>query len=78
MTAPRDGLVEAIDCHRIAVLARFAGAPTDAGAGIDLLKTVGDRVRKGDPLYRIHGADPADFAFATEAAAVLSGFGIGG
>jgi thymidine phosphorylase len=76
VVAPKDGVVEGVDCHRIAILARFAGAPTDPGAGIDLLKAVGDRVRKGEPLYRIHGADPADFAYAVDAAAQLSGFGL--
>jgi thymidine phosphorylase len=74
--APQTGLVQAVDCQRVAFLARLAGAPTDAGAGIDLLSTVGQPVKKGDPLYRIHAVDPADFGFAVEAAETASGFGI--
>ena len=73
ISAPRGGTVTAIDCHRIAILARLAGAPTDPGAGIDLLKKIGDPVRRGEPLYRIHGAEPSDFAFAAEAAGADSG-----
>lgn len=72
--AEQDGVVTAIDCHRIARLARLAGAPTDKGAGIDLLKKIGDTVDRGEPLYRIHAALPADFKFATEAAGAESGY----
>ncbi|MFN3523348.1 MAG: thymidine phosphorylase family protein [Phenylobacterium sp.] len=72
--ATASGLVAQIDCLRIANVARLAGAPTDAGAGVDLLKRVGDPVRAGEPLYRIHGSDPSDFAFAVEAAEMNGGF----
>jgi thymidine phosphorylase len=72
--AGRDGWVGSIDCFRIARLARMAGAPNDPGAGIDLIKRVGDRVRSGDPLYRIHGLDPSDFSTAATAAEEDSGF----
>lgn len=72
--AERDGAVAAIDCLRIANIARLAGAPTDAGAGIDLLKRVGETARRGEPLYRIHGSDACDFSFAVEAAGIDSGF----
>ncbi|SUS03337.1 putative thymidine phosphorylase [uncultured Defluviicoccus sp.] len=75
--AGRDGIVNEIDCFRIARIARTAGAPSDAGAGIDLLKKAGDVVRKGEPLYRLHGFDPSDFAAARSAAEESSGFEIG-
>ena len=71
------GRVQAIDCFRIARVARLAGAPTDKGAGVDLLKKVGDPVRAGEPLYRIHACFPTDFRFATEYAAASSGYTIG-
>jgi thymidine phosphorylase len=60
--------VTAVDCLRIAAVARLAGAPTDPGAGLDLLVRVGQRVAAGQPLYRIHASEPSDFAFAAEAA----------
>jgi thymidine phosphorylase len=72
--AARDGTVTGVDCLRIARIARLAGAPTDPGAGLDLLKRRGERVRKGEPLYRLHAEDPADFALACEAAGEDPGF----
>jgi thymidine phosphorylase len=74
VTARADGWIEAVDCERIRLVARLAGAPTDIGAGLDLLKRKGDAVRVGEPLYRIHGVDPADFGFAREAADIDPGF----
>lgn len=76
--AARDGVVSQIDCFRIARIARTAGAPSDPGAGIDLQKKLGDLVRKGEPLYRIHGLDHSDFAAACEASGDDSGFRIDG
>jgi thymidine phosphorylase len=72
VTAPHDGRVEAIDCLRIANIARLAGAPNDPGAGIDLLLKTGDIARAGEPLYRIHASEPSDFQFAVEAAGEAS------
>ncbi len=72
--APRDGIVNQVDCFRIARIARTAGAPNDPGAGIDLQKKPGDVVRKGEPLYRIHGLDHSDFSAACEASGEDSGF----
>ncbi|MBT5809304.1 MAG: thymidine phosphorylase family protein [Rhodospirillaceae bacterium] len=77
VTAPSDGVVSAIDCFRIARIARLAGAPTDKGAGIDLLKKAGDRVTAGEPLYRLHAHIEADFKFALNHASVDSGYTIG-
>jgi thymidine phosphorylase len=74
VVADADGTVTAIDCYRIARLARLAGAPTDKGAGIDLFKKVGDPVQNGEPLYRIHAAHATDFRFATDMVAEDSGY----
>lgn len=78
MTAEMDGTVAAIDCYRLNRIARLAGAPMDKGAGIDLLKKVGDRVRQGEPLYRIHACMPSDFNFAVDFAEEDDGFTISG
>ena len=74
VTARTDGWIEGVDCARIGRVARLAGAPTDVGAGVDLIKRKGDPVRAGEPLYRIHGVDAADFGFAREAADEDPGF----
>ncbi len=76
VAAGADGCIDSVDCLRIARIARLAGAPTDPGAGIDILKRSGDRVRRGEPLYRIHGVDPSDFDHAARAAETESGFHI--
>jgi thymidine phosphorylase len=76
VTATRPGRIAAVDCLRIATVARLAGAPTDPGAGLLLLKDVGDEVRAGDPLYRIYGEEPSEFGFAVEAAGEDSGFSL--
>ncbi len=71
-----DGVVGAIDCYRIARIARIAGAPIDKGAGIDLLKKVGDPVQAGEPIYRIHAHIKADFLFALNMAHENNGYAI--
>lgn len=65
--AAGSGRVAAIDCLRIATIARLAGAPTDPGAGLELLRKTGETVRTGEPLYRIYGSEISDFGFACEA-----------
>ena len=74
ITAPRDGVVEAIDCLRLNRLARTAGAPIDKGAGIKVAKKIGARVAQGEPLYRIHAVDQAQFDLAQAAAWADSGY----
>jgi thymidine phosphorylase len=76
VVADRAGVVEAIDCYRIARLARLAGAPMDKGAGIDLVKKTGDRVEAGEPLYRIHACLLFDFRTACEEAHGDTGYRI--
>ena len=76
--ADADGLVAGIDNHQLARIARLAGAPKMQGSGVDLLKKLGDPVRKGEPLYRVHADYPADLDFARQASARASGYAIGG
>ena len=74
--SPHNGRVEAIDCHLIARIARLAGAPMEKGAGIDLLRKVGDTVRNGEPLYRIHATSQTGLGFAVELAVEASGYSV--
>ncbi len=66
--AAQDGVVLSLDNLRIARIARLAGAPQVPGAGLDLLKKLGDTVKAGEPLYRIHAQYPTDLQFARELA----------
>ncbi len=75
--AERAGFVTAIDNLILARIARLAGAPMDLNAGVDLLKKMGDEVKKGEALYRVQAEFPADFRFARELAEKTSGFSIG-
>jgi thymidine phosphorylase len=75
--APRDGVVEAIDCLRVNRLARTAGAPIDKGAGIKIFKKIGDTVEKGEPLYRIYASAESEFDLAATAAGVDAGYTVG-
>jgi thymidine phosphorylase len=74
--APAEGAVTAIDCERIARIARLAGAPKARAAGVDLLAKLGDRVARGAPIYRIHATSAAELAFAVQVAQRDSAFRI--
>jgi thymidine phosphorylase len=78
IAAEDDGIVEGVDCLRLNRLARTAGAPIDKGAGIKVLKKIGDRVEQGEPLYRIHAVDMAEFELALAGAKDGSGYMIAG
>jgi thymidine phosphorylase len=77
IAAPADGVVVAIDNLRLARIARHAGAPLDKGAGVDLLKKLGDRVSRGEPLYRIYAEFTHDLEFARREALSQNGYPIG-
>ena len=76
--AAHGGTVTSIDGWSIAGIAREAGAPADAGAGIDLLCRVGQTVAAGDTLYLIHANDAAalDRAATLAAATLQTGYRI--
>lgn len=78
VTAAGDGVVSGIDCLRLNRLARTAGAPLDKGAGIRLFKKIGDRVERGEPLYRVYTFDRSEHDLAASAAAEQTGYVVNG
>jgi thymidine phosphorylase len=76
--APNDGAVSGIDCLHLNRLARTAGAPIDKGAGIKIFKQLGDRVEKGEPLYRIYAFDHSEYDLAVAATQMDTGYAIDG
>ncbi len=66
--ATRSGYVQFIDNPSIVAIARGAGAPEDAGAGIELLHRKGDRVEKGETLFRIYAENQAKLDRAVDSA----------
>lgn len=77
VVAEQSGTVIAIDNFQLARVARLAGAPLDKGAGVDLMKKLGDSVKKGDILYRVHACFAADFQFASTLIEKDAGYRIG-
>ena len=75
--ADKSGVVTMIDNYLIAKLASLAGAPIDKGAGVDLVKKLGDQVEKGEPLYRVHAEFRSDFKFAQDLSGKNNGYSIG-
>lgn len=62
--APSSGVVSSLDARKVGHAAVLLGAgrafkdqELDYGAGIELLKKVGDRVQKGEPVAILHAAD---------------------
>ncbi len=72
-----DGVITAIDCERLTRIARLAGAPKAEGAGVDLLRKIGDTVASGEPLYRMYADTTAELQFAREVASRASGYVLG-
>jgi thymidine phosphorylase len=77
ITAAQSGTVVAIDNLRLARIARLAGAPQVADAGVDLVVRLGDTVQAGQRLYRVHARFQADLAFARRWAEADAGVAIG-
>ena len=69
--------VVGIDNLRLARIARLSGAPQVPGAGVDLRVKLGQAVKAGDPLYRLHARFEADFSFACRMAQQDSGYRLG-
>ena len=64
--ARHSGTVIAIDNRRLARIAKLAGAPSAACAGIDMNVQLGTVVERGQPLFTLHAATPGELAYALE------------
>ncbi len=63
---PKNGRIESYDNHLLAKFAKLAGAPEDTGAGLYILKRVGEKVKKGEPVFRVYAEQEADLGYAME------------
>lgn len=66
--ARKTGTVKEIDIKKIARIARLAGSPLDSGAGIYILKKIGDTVTRKEPVYTIYAQSEKKLMFAREIA----------
>ena len=77
MVAEQSGHVCSIDNLQMARIAGLAGAPKIQGAGIDLMRKLGDEVAAGDVLYRVYASFGSDLEFARRSCARSNGYLIG-
>jgi thymidine phosphorylase len=75
--ATQSGVVTGIDNLQIARIARLAGAPKVVTAGVDLFRKLGDAVKCGDVLYRVHAGFQSDLLFARQASDKSNGYLVG-
>jgi thymidine phosphorylase len=66
LEARGDGRIREIDCWEIARIAKLAGAPAHAAAGLRLLRGIGDVILRGEPLLEIHAQSRPQLDFARE------------
>jgi AMP phosphorylase len=74
----RKGKIRFIDSKLISKIARAAGAPKDAGAGIYLHAGVGDNVEKDGKMYTIYSMSENKLDDAIKLAQQLTPIGVGG
>jgi len=65
-TSGQAGTIAQIDCWQISRVAKRAGAPSNASAGVKLYKSVGDTVMRGDPIFEIHAESDSQLRAALE------------
>lgn len=69
VVARAKGACAAIDNRRIAQVAKLAGAPRAATAGVDLHTPLGTLVERGTPLYTVHAESQGELEYAMRFAA---------
>lgn len=64
--ASQSGMVTFINNRFVSKLAKLAGAPSAANAGLDFHIHLGQNVLKGEPLYDIHAETKGELTYALE------------
>ena len=64
VAAQASGIVAGIDNRRLAKVAKLAGAPLAAAAGLDCGLRVGDRVERGQALFTVHAQTRGELDYA--------------
>jgi thymidine phosphorylase len=64
--AARYGIVRSIDNRRLARIAKLAGAPAAAAAGVDCRRRIGDRIEAGDVLFDVHARSRGELGYALD------------
>lgn len=69
ISALEPGTLEAVDNRKLSRLAKLAGAPERASAGLVLHKRIGDRVDRGEPIATVHAEAGGELDYALNYAA---------
>ncbi|ESX71647.1 hypothetical protein X759_21550 [Mesorhizobium sp. LSHC420B00] len=64
--ANRSGQILRIDNRRLAKIAKLAGAPASATAGIDSRVRIGNNIQAGEPLFHVHARSPGELDYALD------------
>ena len=64
VTASRDGSIKTIHNRKLAKVAKLAGAPRAAHAGVDFHAPLGTKVSRGQPLFTIHAETQGELAYS--------------
>jgi thymidine phosphorylase len=64
VTASRDGSIKTIHNRKLAKVAKLAGAPRAALAGVDFHAPAGTKVSRGQPLFTIHAETQGELAYS--------------
>ncbi|RDI43425.1 thymidine phosphorylase family protein [Aquicella lusitana] len=64
IVAAHEGIVTEIDNRNLAMVAKLAGAPHDATAGIEFFAKRGTKIEIGQILYRIHAESTGELAYS--------------
>ena len=72
LEARHAGRVVAVDNRKVATLAKLAGAPRAAAAGVRFFAPLGSLLEVGQPILTIHADTPGELAYALEYAEAQS------
>ena len=75
--ANSNGKIQSVSNQILSKIAKVAGLNSNAGVGIELFKKVGDKVSKGEALYKIYANNSAELMSAVSLAETLNGYEIG-
>ncbi len=64
--ATRTGTIRTIDNRRLARIAKLAGAPGSASAGVDCYRRLAERVQAGEPLFEVHAQSAGELGYALD------------
>lgn len=64
ITSRKEGEVVAINNHLLAKVAKLAGAPKAKAAGLECPVKIGDQLKKGDLLFRVHAESEGELDYA--------------